>query len=572
MIKKEDLSSIEFDEYYNSYSNIVNIDEFYGAPGREHYRLLAHLSTLFDNVDIIDISTHMGSSSLALSYNKLNTVYTFDIDNRISDENKLIFPGNIKFNYLNLFDPGTQLEWSDKILSSPLIFLDIDPHDGELEYDFYLFLKENNYQGLLILDNIWYFKKMRDNFWYKIPTEDKLDITNMGHWSGTGLVQFNKSKEFETFKSASLSSQLSQILASPSTSPASSLPQETSPTLVTAYFDLTKMKDASPEINNRPLMHYLDSSYSTLNLDYNMIIYCEEENIEIIKKIRPDRLHSRTKFIIQHFDDFQINGITFDKYRDMIIKNRKEILPSKDGRNTASYYLFCISRYLMLINTIKENPFNDKHFAWINICIERMGFNNLIHLDEALSNIRDKFSTCYIDYISPTLINDTNEYFQWGRCSMCSGFFTGNGNNMNIFCHKIITKFIEFLYMGYGHADEQLFSPVYFQDPNLFEFYYGDYSQMITNYAHCYENPEITIYLLIPKSFDDKMFVISLNACRFLFKSYMERKIILDNHLLKILCNYYINSILKYYKLIDANLLKKINNVLRELKLKKINL
>jgi hypothetical protein len=289
------------------------------------------------------------------------------------------------------------------------------------------------------------------------------------------------------------------------------------------------------------------------------------------KKIRPENLHSRTKFIVQIFDDFQINNITFDKYRDKIIQNR-EINPSVDGRNTASYYLFCISRCLMLISTIKENPFNSEHFLWINICIERMGFNNLVHLDETLSNIRDKFSTCYIDYISPNLINNIGEYFQFGRCSMCSGFFSGSGKNMNIFCNAVISKFIEFLYMGYGHADEQLFSPVYFENPNLFEFYYGDYQQMITNYKYCYENPHTTSELLILESFTDGRYEISLDACRFLFKSYIRGKIILDNELLKKICTYYyVNSILNYYNELDITVIDEMNIIIKELKSKKIN-
>lgn len=66
-----------------------------------------------------------------------------------------------------------------------------------------------------------------------------------------------------------------------------------------------------------------------------------------------------------------------------------------------------------------------------------MGYQNLIHLDEALSVHRDKFSTCYIDYIPKSLIDHPNEYFRYGRCSMCSVFFTGNTTYMKQVCHAI---------------------------------------------------------------------------------------------------------------------------------------
>lgn len=66
-------------------------------------------------------------------------------------------------------------------------------------------------------------------------------------------------------------------------------------------------------------------------------------------------------------------------------------------------------------------------------------------------------------------------------------------------CDALLLKFVQVLNAGYGHADEQLFTLVYFEQPELFHFYFGDYFQMITNYAHIYENPDITVNLLMPK-------------------------------------------------------------------------
>jgi hypothetical protein len=550
LITKNLISSINLDQF----KSVSNIDhsEFFQEPGQQHYKLLAYLSTLFNNTHIIDIGTHRGASSTALSYNKSNTIYTFDIENRIVDDgNSPKSNPNIVFNYVNIFDKPIRDEWKDRILSCPLIFLDIDPHDGFLEYEFYLFLKENNFQGLLVLDDIWYFQGMRNNFWYKIPKEDKLDITNLGHWSGSGIVQFPKVDHNLLFKFETLSNQINP----------------TNPTLVTAYYDLTKMEDASAEINNRPKDHYLSTSYSTLNLEYDMVIYCEEDTLQKIKEIRPERLHSRTKFITTKFDDFAIGDVNFGTFRNQINQNRKDKPYHFDNRNTASYYLFCLSRYIMLKKTIETNYFNSEHFAWINICIERMGYKNLIHLDETFTNMRDKFSTCYIDYVSESLVRNVPEYYRFGRCSMCSGFFTGSKYYINEFCSKILNKFVEFTNMGYGHADEQLFSAVYFDNPEIFEFYYGDYFQMITNYKYTYDNPEITIKLLINKSFSDQKYNISLDSCRFLWNSYKNKTFNMSNELFREYINYYLKSIINSNE-ID---LSEIKNIKAELKLRNMN-
>jgi hypothetical protein len=115
---------------------------------------------------------------------------------------------------------------------------------------------------------------------------------------------------------------------------------------------------------------------------------------------------------------------------------------------------------------------------------------------------------------------DTKEYFLFGRCSMCSGFFTGNAYYMDRVCDLIQDKFIEYLELGYGHADEQLYSPVYFENPDLFEHYYGDYNQMITNYKHIYENHIAPVRNFLNNSFQYGNYKKCLEACRYLLTSH----------------------------------------------------
>ena len=52
-ITLDDIKSVD----YERYKSIFQHSEFFDVPGREHYRLLAYISTLFDNVNIIDIGT-----------------------------------------------------------------------------------------------------------------------------------------------------------------------------------------------------------------------------------------------------------------------------------------------------------------------------------------------------------------------------------------------------------------------------------------------------------------------------------------------------------------------------------
>lgn len=468
--------------FRNDYQNL-DLTEFPSYPGKEHYKLLTYLANKVNNSNIIDIGTHRGFSALALSQNKTNIVHSFDIFDKIDTKLKDI--SNIKFYIENLWDPETRKKWQNIIQNSQLIFLDIDPHDGVMEYEFYCFLRDINFTGLLVTDDIWYFKGMRDNFWYHIPSEHKRDITAFGHWSGTGLICFNEQKIEKSDKNW---------------------------TFVTGYFDLTVCEDASKSINERPSNFYLEAANTTMGLDVNLVVYCEEKYLENLSKLRPAHLKSKTKYIVCTFDDFPLN-----KYRNKIIENRKKC-PSADDRNTPSYYLFCMARYEMIKRMIDTNPFNSTHFAWINICIERYGYRNVAALNGVINEYRDKFSTCYIDYIPNTLINDLPEYFKWGRCSLCSGFFTGNNVYMRKFCELVEEQFMEYLEKGYGHADEQLYSPIYFKHPEIFEVYYGDYKSMVTNYVNIVEDTETIIRCLINNSFQHKNYDVCYQGCKAIWK------------------------------------------------------
>lgn len=514
---------------FNKFDSIPLGDDFFKQSGDQHYRLLAFFSTLFNNTHIIEIGTHVGESAIALSYNENNTIYTFDIIDKVPLGNKC--RENVKYIIDDIMtNNDCRSKWSATILSSAFIFLDVDPHNGVMEHDLYLFLKENNYQGFVICDDIWYFQEMRNNFWYKIEDKYKYDISHLGHWSGTGIFTFNKNIIFHKNDISNW-------------------------TLFTSYFNLTKCQDATDEICKRGQNYYLSHSISTLSMPYNLVIYCDSESYNEIYKLRPSYLSEKTKYVIIEFDNIKLknniiyNNLTFSKCRDIIIQNRKTNPYHFDNRNTASYYLFCLSRYILMKEIIEQNPFNSTHFCWINFCIERMGYKNLKYLDEALAVNRDKFSTCYIDYIPPELTFNTTEYYKWGRCSMCSGFFTGNKEYMYKVCDLIEDKFLHYLSLGYGHADEQLYSPVYFENDTLFEHYYGDYQQMITNYKFIYESPEIPIRNFITNSLIHKNYAKCIESCEFIINSIELNKCAISEFYLECLFEKYITSKMKlnYY-------------------------
>jgi len=486
---------------------VSDLSEFYGVPGKEHYRLLSYLANMNSNTTIIDIGTHHGASAFALSVNKTNTVHSFDIIKK-SERPEI---SNVNFHLADLWNTVERKKWAATLLSSSLIVLDIDPHSGVPEYEFYEWLKANKYQGLLFCDDIVFFKDMRDNFWFKIPTEEKMDITAIGHWSGSGIISFRPRPDlvWETYSGTR------------------SIGVQSAPspwTVVTADFDLPLMPFASASTKERDKKHYLRNALTTMSLDQNLAVFCEKDSLEELTAMRPPWLLEKTKFYVVDFEELPMT-----KYRQKIIDDRIKRSYNPDPRNTASYYLMCMARYAALKRTMEENPFGSTHFAWLNICIERMGYKNIAHLDDVFyGEPRDGVSATYIDYLSRDSYKDLNHYFQWGRCSLCSGFFTGCRDKFTQFCNRIEEQFLEFLEAGYGHADEQLFSPTYFKYPELFDLYVGDYQQMVMNYRYVYENPNITLSLVIPKSAAAQDWYTCFNACKFLMNSFKLKKVALS--------------------------------------------
>jgi hypothetical protein len=147
-------AAVDFSTGYNDHLfGGDDVREFMGATGDQHYRLLAYLSTLYEGRDIIDIGTHKGSSALALSHNPNNRVLSFDIEDRMGAEGRAKKWGhrnNIQFCMANLWDGEERAAWRTQVLGSAFIFMDIDPHDGPMELEFYRWLKRENYQGLLV--------------------------------------------------------------------------------------------------------------------------------------------------------------------------------------------------------------------------------------------------------------------------------------------------------------------------------------------------------------------------------------------------------------------------------------
>ncbi len=195
-------------------------DEFMISPaGTEHYALLHYLSKSYADPELnpacqrrhlVDIGTRYVASSLSMASASPVKVWTFDIPNSMER--------------VEAFRSKTEVEWQDAVkaqnvditfhnvnllavsdvdferyMNTWLIVLDTfhEPYSVPFEREWLKRLVDANFfKGVILLDDINLNEEMQT--WWKEMNENAAedgyvvhDVTKIGHWSGTGLLDFS---------------------------------------------------------------------------------------------------------------------------------------------------------------------------------------------------------------------------------------------------------------------------------------------------------------------------------------------------------------------------------------------
>lgn len=182
ILVKNIIDNIDMSWLYNK-AHYLDAPYIMQCAGAQHYRLLTYISMLYNNIKISDVGTRRGASAYALAYNSFNFVHTYDIDNQWQSYIEKTRPDNVKFHHKNGLDANMHLQ-------SYIIMLDIDPHDGIMERKFIDDLTILKWKGILIIDDIHWNDPMR-HFWGNLRGFRKYDVTDYGHRSGCGIINFS---------------------------------------------------------------------------------------------------------------------------------------------------------------------------------------------------------------------------------------------------------------------------------------------------------------------------------------------------------------------------------------------
>mgnify|MGYP006274827617 CR=1 FL=1 len=165
-------------------------------PG-EHYKLLAALVHVIQPKFVVEIGTATGLSALALKENLKpeDSLVTFDIipwkefsDTVLRDSD--FVGGRFRQEIADLSNPEQFKKFTSVLQKADLIFVD-GPKDGKFEQELLnqLYGIPMTQKPIVIFDDIRLWNMLK--IWRDISLP-KLDLTSFGHWSGTGIVDWQK--------------------------------------------------------------------------------------------------------------------------------------------------------------------------------------------------------------------------------------------------------------------------------------------------------------------------------------------------------------------------------------------
>jgi len=177
--------------------NHIELEQISFFPGA-HYRILNGIVRSLNPKRVVEIGTWTGVSSLAILDGALSEEFkltTFDIVpwNTINHTALIQDDFGVHFEQklADLSNREVFQEHKDVFQEAELIFID-GPKDGIFEYKLVEYFKELNFDNnpIIFFDDINQIEML--NLWHDIE-KPKFDITSLGQFTGTGLIDWIKS-------------------------------------------------------------------------------------------------------------------------------------------------------------------------------------------------------------------------------------------------------------------------------------------------------------------------------------------------------------------------------------------
>ena len=259
------------------------------------------------------------------------------------------------------------------------------------------------------------------------------------------------------------------------------------------FFNMKKLKD-STELT-RPFNFYIDNCKHVLQLNYPMVIFCDEDTFQPIKNIRNQVLpNNQTEYVVKSIEEYEYYKCCWN----IIHENREKNGRPLDRRNTSSYLLMGMFKAFAFQYVHQRNYFNSSHYAWIDIGCNHVVRELETYAPRMLENPNSKVTVCYIHYRGRDELRNMREYMKTGGpCGVASTAFTVEASYASKFYASMFSILYEMLVHEVGHTDETVMAYCYDRYPELFNIYGGDYGSVLVNYHKPTQDLHIIKYCFV---------------------------------------------------------------------------
>jgi hypothetical protein len=239
-------------------------------------------------------------------------------------------------------------------------------------------------------------------------------------------------------------------------------------TLVSAYFDISRKQ--------RPKEEYLSWIKNTINLNAPFIFFTQSKHTTEIERIFKNSPHKNAHFkivAIELEDLIYFNEVNLVK--EIITSSVYKKRMSNSDRLECTNPLYSIvihSKFMLLLNATRSNPFNSRRFVWVDAGISR--FFNGFDLDTKLTGNSLSNSSFFIT-LDRAAYDDVDfltrdENFVWTHKNFFLGGIMGGTPDSIVNVSNELRKKWKYLLDKRIVNNEQInLMLVYFERPNLFD-------------------------------------------------------------------------------------------------------
>lgn len=254
------------------------------------------------------------------------------------------------------------------------------------------------------------------------------------------------------------------------------------PTIVTMFYNIRDREKGDSV--GCPLNHSVDKYMNhakqfILTLPYPLLVFTDDDNtIEFVSRVRNETKYSNKKTVIYKK---LLEETYYYRHLDKLTELQKTytIFNGHLDHETPLYIILNNNKFDFIETAIQNNPFNSKHFIWMDFGINHVALNTE-KINEWINRIPDKVrQMCINPYIDNI---DNKTMFQYIYHHTAGGLFTGSKENLLTYARLFREKTEQIYSEGWYQIDEAVMTMVQRENPDLFDLFYGDYNGIISNY------------------------------------------------------------------------------------------